>query len=321
MILTELTILTVYYTSRNITNDTLVNFSKSPVREFKIVSNNLAAVEPLSFSHFKFLEILDLSYNRQLTLDGASCAWYGLKFTNITTLILTRVNQNDQQYVSIKSNFFNYLENTTISKVMLNKNNIVELQKGFSTNLPDLTHLDLSFNRMSKVAAFVNDITFSKKLSFLDCSSQIRRYIDKRDLTVSLSTFGESEQYVKGKTELKPQDKTELRFKKDKCRAAEESAIGTCKLNLTLKLRDVLGHPRNSQFNSKTWCLIPPRNLEILNVSEAITINVNKLKSVIIIGSVKIKHVEYKANGLKMITGPILINRPRSKEPLYFRCQ
>ena len=78
------------------------------------------------------------------------------------------------------------------------------------------------------------------------------------------------------------------------------------------------GHTGNGQFNFGTSCIIPPRNLEILNVSESITITMNKVPTILIIGTVKIKHFECKSNGLNMITGPIMINRPRSTEPITF---
>ena len=107
-------------------------------------------------------------------------------------------------------------------------------------------------------------------------------------MSATLHTVAESDEYAKDKTKFRPQDKKELKFNRDECRAA---AVGTCKLNLPLKLRDGLGHMGNSQFNSDTWCLIPPRNMEILNVSESITVNINKQKSILIIGSVKLKHV------------------------------
>ena len=68
--LTNLNALTLHYKSSKITNDTFINFTRSPTKEFNIVSDSLEVVEPLSFSHFKYLEILDLSYNQKLTLEG-----------------------------------------------------------------------------------------------------------------------------------------------------------------------------------------------------------------------------------------------------------
>ena len=149
--LPDLNKLSVYYESSNLTNQTFANLSRSAVRELKIVSNLLANVQPLAFAHFKHLQVLDLSYNQQLTLNGVSRAWYGLSYTNITTLILTKIKKLDQQDVNIEPEFFNNLESTKIKFLRLDRNNIAQMAYGFSKYLPNLEHLDLSFNRVSNL--------------------------------------------------------------------------------------------------------------------------------------------------------------------------
>jgi len=59
-------------------------------------------MEPASFSHFVQLRTLDLSYNQGLGFtDNVSNAWWGLQFTEITELILTRIVSPDEQAASV----------------------------------------------------------------------------------------------------------------------------------------------------------------------------------------------------------------------------
>ena len=312
--LTGLKKLIVYYGSSKISNDTLINFSESAITELKFVSSTLADLEPLSFSHFKCLEILDLSYNHKLTLKGASKSWYGLNFTNITTLILTKVN--DEQNLEVDSDFFNYLENTKISKVLLDKNKIIQFTSyGFSRHLPGLKHLDLSFNRMTKVDVFVNDIYYTLKLNFLDCSYQRKRYISKRQLEMSSAAGSRtSNSDHRQHSRNNKSSRAEFLFDKNTCKAA---VFKKCQFNPSFTFGShTESNVKYAPFDENTWCIKAPKNLELLNLTEAITIDINKLPVVMIFGPSYIRHVAYKGNGLKMLTGPFMINRPRAKQQM-----
>ena len=313
--LTRLTSLTLHYNSSNIINDTFVNFARSPIKEFRIVSSSLANLEPLSFSHFKSLELLDLSYTQKLTLVSASKSWYGLNSTNITTLILTRMDSSDEKDVRIEFEFFNYLENTKISKLLLNKNNIVELTGNISTRLPFLEHLDLSFNRITRISAFVNDIYRFQKLSYLDSSYQIRRYITKRQQKPKLTTFAGFAESGNIST-FEHVGREEIKLDHSECVAA---VFKTCEVKFSMRVDAQMATSiGSSRFSRNSWCQIAVKNLEVLNMSETIKININKLPPTLILGTTKLRHLEYKANGLKMVTGPVMVNRPRFSEPLTF---
>ena len=271
--LTNLSALTIYYKSNKITNDTLVNFTRSPIKEFTIVSDSLEVVEPLSFSHFKYLEILDLSYNQKLTLESASKSWYGLNSTNITTLVLTRMNNSDDQNVRLELDFFNYLENTKISKLLLNKNNIVELAGGFSNHLPFLKHMDFSFNRVTKMFTFVNDIYRFRELSYVDFSYQVRHYLTKRQLTKK--NIGKLANSENGITDFESVASKKEEFEKSEC---EAGVFKTCEVQFSMRsgaqlAKSIDDDDVKRQFGRNTWCMIAARNIEILNLSETIVIN------------------------------------------------
>ena len=216
----------------------------------------------------------------------------------------------------LELDFFNYLENTKISKLLLNKNNIVELAGGFSNHLPFLKHMDFSYNRVTKMFTFVNDIYRFRDLSYVDFSYQVRHYLTKRQLTKK--NIGKLANSENGITDFESFASKKKEFDKNEC---EAGVFKTCEIQFSMRsgaqfAKSIDDSDDKRQFGRNTWCIIAARSIEILNLSETIMININKLPPTLIIGSIKLKHLQYKANGFKMVTGPLMINRPRSSEPL-----
>ena len=241
---------------------------------------------------------------------GASRAWYGLSYTNITTLILTEIKKLDQQDVNIEPEFFNNLASTKIKFLRLDRNNIAQMAYGFSKYLPNLEHLDLSFNRVSNLQDFLIDMFFCFKLRFLDVSNQIRRYINRRS-----SPYIRNEYAIQKSLREEPpvlRGTRHKRFDKNKCHAG---IFKTCNMSMFLrKPSNVRNKLKNIPLPINNICVPAPRNLEVLNISQSWNIVQDKMPTFLILGTSKIKYFEMKANGMSVITGPLMINRPRATE-------
>ena len=103
---------------RLITNKTFETLNQSDIREFAARSKVLTDVEPLAFAHFRQLETLDLSFNPLLGFANASRSWYGLQYTNISTLLLKRSVPYDYELITIKRSFYKYLKLTRLKKLV-----------------------------------------------------------------------------------------------------------------------------------------------------------------------------------------------------------
>ena len=56
---------------------------------------------------------------------------------------------------------------------------------------------------------------------------------------------------------------------------------------------------------------MPPR-LEVLNLTQSLSVAITSFPTTLILGTFRLRNLVYRANGLTSITGPIMINRPRS---------
>jgi Leucine-rich repeat (LRR) protein len=118
--LKKLTGLRIYRQLTSVKNNTFAVFTALPIMELSLkTGNSLNALEPMSFAHFSMLRTLDLSYNQGLGFDTISCGWWGLQFTNITKLILTRIAPHDEQSAHVKAKFFDFLNLTHITDLVI----------------------------------------------------------------------------------------------------------------------------------------------------------------------------------------------------------
>ena len=179
--LTNLFDLGIYGGLDIVTDDTFAVFSNTTVTSLKIQTDALYELQPLSFAHFPLLETLDLSYNTALGLMNVSRAWWGLQFTNITKLVLTRMTTDGVGAASLTSKFFMHLDRTRITTLMLDKNNIVDMEPKLSKSLRYLEHLDISYNRISDISSIILDVWKLRHLKYIDGSHQSKRYVEQRD--------------------------------------------------------------------------------------------------------------------------------------------
>ena len=273
-----------------ITNDTFANLTGVPVEYLKLSSPfTLVNVSEMSFAHFIHLETLDLSYNEALSLTDAARSWYGLQFTNITTLILTKMVNCYLNDPKINSDCYKYLRSTRIKKIMLNKNNLVEIVSDKSLRLDYLEHLDLSYNRISSTSNFI----YLRNLRYLDMSYQIKKYREKR-----FDGIG-----VNWQSMLPGSEEVNSRIKR--------LDQGTCVTpNYTTCV------PRPVPVPLKTHCGVAPAHLRVLNITSALINYITFLPPILILGTTRVDTIICKSNGLSSLTGPLMIDRPRASIPV-----
>ena len=278
-----------------VTDDTFAVFSNTTVTSLKIQSDALHELQPMSFAHFSSLETLDLSYNMGLGLINASHAWWGLQFTNITKLVLTRMTPHGVGAAFLTGKFFTHLHLTHITTLMMDKNNIVDMEPKLSSSLSNLKHLDLSYNRFSDVSSLILDIWMLHYLQYLDISHQTKRYVEQREersagRAMPLIPFNEPTTSLNADTA-------------DFFEHCKTPPLKTCS-------NAVMHASKYPLPDYGTWCLPLGPKVAVLNISESLNVNYNNMPSMIIFGGSQLKLLEYRQNGLEQLRGPLIISQP-----------
>ena len=294
----RLNCLEIHFKSSRITNTTFLDLSTCPIEHLNIISTKLNAIDSLGFSHLHSMQILNLSNNQNLNFDSVSKSWFGLQFTNITTLLLTRIVSPNEQATIVSNNFYEYLNLTNITRMYLDKNNIIQVDVGMSTALPQLEYLDMSYNRLLNVADFLFEVYYLQKLRVADSSYQVRRFPKKRQITrdakIVRTNWGNQVSTIATR---------ELQYVKSSCKAG---IFTKCEIFPIAKNSSVRPLPNTN------WCVIAPKRLEVLNLTQSLSVVMTSFPPTLILSAYKLRHFEYRANGLTSVTGPIMINLPRS---------
>jgi len=298
--LTHLTDLSIYGGLDIITNDTFAVFSKcKSLTSLKIQTKSLYNVKPMSFAYFPSLKTLDLSYNTGLGLRNISRAWWGLQFTNISKLLLTRLTAHGVGSASLSSEFFKYLNRTKITVLMLDKNNIVDMEPKLSESLHYLEHIDLSYNRISNAASLILDVWELRHLRYLDFSHQTKRYVEhrgKRSAEPSLSASHFSDI-------IKPRN--------NESSANTMEFFETCKTPPLPPCTNIKSYASKSPLpDYGSWCLPASPKIEVVKLSESLNVNYKNMPSIIILGGAHLKLLEYRLNGLEKLRGPLIVSQP-----------
>jgi len=291
--------LSIYGGLNVVTNDTFAVFSNGSVTKLKIQTDALYEVQRMSFAHFPLLQTLDLSYNRFLGLNNVSRAWWGLQFTNITKLVLTRITSVDVGATSLSSEFFAYLSRTKITTFILDKNNIIDTEPKLSSSLPYLRHIDFSYNRFSDISSLIGDLWKLRHLRFLDGSHQTKRYVDQREkrsteqsmslMPVNRDTADLNDLFTENTVDFFQHCKT---FPLKPCSTVKSYAS------------------KSPLPDYGTWCLPLGPKLTVVNLSESLDVNFINMPSIILFGGGHLKLVEYRLNGLEEWRGPLIITQP-----------
>ena len=302
--LTHLTNLSVYGGLDIVTNDTFAVFFKcTSLTNLKIQTKTLYDVQPMSFAYFSLLETLDLSYNRRMGLRNISRAWWGLQFTNITKLVLTRLTANGVPATSLTSEFFMHLNLTKITVLMLDKNNIVDMEPKLSMSLRYLEHIDLSYNRISNAASLILDLWKLRHLRYLDFSHQTKRYVEqreKRSAQPSLSQSHFNDLIIPRRTSVNNERSENM-----------ADFFETCKTLPLQQCSNIKNHASKFPLpDYGSWCLPAGPKVEVLKLSESLDVNFYNMPSIIILGGAHLKVIEYRLNGLEIVRGPLIVSQP-----------
>ena len=298
--LTNLFELSIYGGLDIVTNETFAVFSNTTIASLKIQTDSLYELQPMSFAHFPSLKTLDLSYNMGLRLMNVSRAWWGLQFTNITKLVLTRLNAAGMiGAASVTREFFTHLNRTRITTLILNKNNIVDMEPKLSKSLRYLEYLDLSYNRISDVSSMILDIWKLRHLKYLDVSHQTKRYVEKRH---KRST--EQAMSVMPVNELN----SNLNDKSSENTADFFQGCKTPPLQPCSNARNHASKYPLPEYG--TWCLPVGPKIAVVKLSESLNVNYQNMPSMILLGGSHFKLFEYRQNGLEQLLGPLVISQP-----------
>jgi Leucine-rich repeat (LRR) protein len=306
--LSRLQTLHIYGGLQEVRNRTFAVFRRLAIVEISLKTKlSLSNFEPESFSHFPMLRTLDLGYNQNIGFQNVSNAWWGLQFTQITKLILTRIVPPDEQAARVTESFFEFLDLTTIEYLLLNQNNIVELAPKLSITFPRLRYLDLSYNRLSYVWSFVKDLVMLKNLEYFDCSHQTKRFVPavetRDDVLIEYSdanvannelTIGKDDQ------NLQPPDSW---F--STCKLQPFKPCGSRTLQNAVQTRQVVDENGQPLPANGTWCLMIPSRLSVLNLTESLNVDLQTLPAVVVIAdNSRLSLIEYRNNGIKNLVKP-----------------
>jgi len=292
--MSNLTSLNLYGRMRVMSNDTFLTLVNCPLKKLNVKSTNtLSVLEPSTFSALSRLETLDLGYNRGIGLRNVSRAWYGLRNTNIETLVLSFITA-DSDSPKIDKTFYEYLSESNIQNLLLDRNNIEEVNEGFANAFPNIRHMDFSYNSVYHGAFEVmSEIRSLKQLRFLDGSNQIRRYIEKRDkLSQDHLLQGTNNLILKSHFHTNQSSLKSYSDDWSTCKAAQSTPCTFSNIP-----------PRGP------WCFPFPSKLETLNLSASVNIRNVQLYQITVLGNIShLKNLMYKSNGLSILTGPIMFN-------------
>jgi hypothetical protein len=145
-----------------ITNETLRNLVH--VRHLNLSACNISNIYAGSFEQMFELEVLDLSENRRMGFGLFRNISYGLQFTQIKSLNISKVQNTFGMATQIRRRDMCYIWNSTITEIVINSNRLELLE----TNVPILLPRSLKILRLED-----NHFTFAPFLLQTGCMSQL----------------------------------------------------------------------------------------------------------------------------------------------------
>ena len=154
-----------------ISKDTLLPFG---IKWLDISSSAIRRIDKGFIGKLSHLEYLDISENREFTLDALPNVTFDLQFTKIKVLQLNSLQCAAGDGITLKREHLYHLRNTSLVSLFIRSNRIEKVQRGVISNLPDtLENLTASDNRLWLTWSIV-EIGSLKSLKFVDFSSQYK---------------------------------------------------------------------------------------------------------------------------------------------------
>ena len=163
-----------------IKNNTFSPLQRLRITKLRVEVGHLQGVEPLAFSWFPDLVLLDMSRSQELSLADMYPAWEGLIKTSVEILKFNFFNSVDKRATAIlNETFFAGLAlSPSLRELHLEGSRITEInwaRFGFS-KLANLEYFSLAHNLLSdyKLCMLSLSLTTNRKFRYLDVSYQQR---------------------------------------------------------------------------------------------------------------------------------------------------
>ena len=313
--LKNLTHLTFRAKMKYIWNDTFVSLGTLPITHLTINSGWLMWIDSMALSHFPLLHTLDLSYNPLLGFTNAANGWPGLQYTSVKELLFQYSTPYDTSIITMEENFFEGLQYTNLTKFAVDGNQIITIPGVFTTYIPQITYLSLSYNRLTQVAELIADIGRLEHLVYLDASYQsVRSNISS--IEVVLRTKGPTTFYSKSAASesyhnVRYDDANNVLYDNDDMATAvangDVSALcpinnDTDRFSITLYSDDISPLP----WGFYVPFTIPP-NSQVVKLASSLFIVTNVFPMICVFNTHKIKYFDYSGNAVSRFEYPIVI--------------
>ena len=149
-------------------NETLPNI----LTHLDISACKLKSIHRGFLQSFSRLEYLDVSYNRELTLEALPNITYDLQFTNIKILKIEAIQCKYGKGLTFKRKYSQFWRNTTLEELHISKNRIETIERFVLRDIPDsLQRITIADNPLVFSWA-VLDIPFLTNIKYIDLSNQ-----------------------------------------------------------------------------------------------------------------------------------------------------
>ena len=156
-------------------NDTFVHVPQ--LQELYLEFCNIEYVAPMAFTPLKSIEILDISYNTQLTFKGMYSVLTGLAYSPILLLDFSHIHEFFERGTILKEKYMAPIRNLhslTVLYMELNKLEVIE-EDVFDLIPCSTSHFSLSGNRLT-YGVYVQKVSNMKNIVYLDLARQHLNY-------------------------------------------------------------------------------------------------------------------------------------------------
>ena len=143
----------------------------------------LQYIEKGFLHQFTRLEYLDISFNREITLEVLTNFTYDLQFTAIKVLKFNAVQCKFGKDMILKRHHLHHLRNTNLTEIQLSSNRLSSLEQFVILNLPHTIERVIATNNRFKLDLYALEISTMPNIKYVDLSSMYKsseRYLTGR---------------------------------------------------------------------------------------------------------------------------------------------
>ena len=148
----------------------------SRLRKLDLRHCRLKHIQKGSFRQFQKLEYLDISFNRELTLEVLPNISFDLQFTNIQVFKFNSIQCKFGDGIMLRRRHIYHLTNTSLKEIHLSSNRIESLERYVITDLPKTLERIEAANNRFKIGFYFLEVNLLANIRFVDLSSQLVSY-------------------------------------------------------------------------------------------------------------------------------------------------